>query len=98
MLGLTAVLITCSYRRKEFIRIGYYVNNSYEEQALLDNPPPTVELGKVVRHILSDKPRITKFPIDWNSTEAAPPTPENNEMYAQDRNEMMKNAPTPSKP
>lgn len=28
-LGVTVVLITCAYRNKEFIRIGYYVNNEY---------------------------------------------------------------------
>jgi hypothetical protein len=27
MLGVTAVLLTCSYRGQEFIRVGYYVNN-----------------------------------------------------------------------
>ena len=25
------MLITCSYREKEFVRIGYYVNNEYVE-------------------------------------------------------------------
>jgi histone chaperone ASF1 len=27
LLGVTAVLLTCSYRGQEFIRVGYYVNN-----------------------------------------------------------------------
>ena len=27
LVGVTVVLITCSYREKEFVRIGYYVNN-----------------------------------------------------------------------
>lgn len=27
LLGVTAVLLTCSYRAQEFIRVGYYVNN-----------------------------------------------------------------------
>ena len=34
LVGVTVVLITCSYREKEFVRIGYYVNNEY----YLQNP------------------------------------------------------------
>lgn len=29
ILGVTVVLVTCSYRDREFIRVGYYVNNEY---------------------------------------------------------------------
>jgi hypothetical protein len=29
LIGVTVVLITCSYREREFVRIGYYVNNEY---------------------------------------------------------------------
>lgn len=28
LLGVTVVLITCSYKGREFVRIGYYVNNT----------------------------------------------------------------------
>lgn len=31
------------------------------------NPPDKVEISKVLRNILFDKPRITKFNIDWDS-------------------------------
>ena len=37
--GVTVVLITCTYRGQEFIRIGYYVNNEYTEPELRENPP-----------------------------------------------------------
>lgn len=33
------VLITCTYRGQEFIRIGYYVNNEYTDPELRENPP-----------------------------------------------------------
>jgi len=36
ILGVTVVLVTCSYREREFIRVGYYVNNEYVDP----NPPP----------------------------------------------------------
>ena len=31
LLGVTVCIITCSYREKEFIRIGYYVNNEHDD-------------------------------------------------------------------
>lgn len=37
--GVTVVLITCTYRGQEFIRIGYYVNNEYTDAELRENPP-----------------------------------------------------------
>jgi hypothetical protein len=37
LVGVTVVLITCSYREKEFVRIGYYVNNEYYHTSPLDH-------------------------------------------------------------
>jgi hypothetical protein len=31
------------------------------------NPPKTIQIDKIVRNILADKPRITKFNINWDS-------------------------------
>lgn len=66
ILGVTVILVTCSYREKEFLRVGYYVNNEYtdefdEEQG----PPKPLDFQKVVRTILADKPRVTRFHIYW---------------------------------
>ena len=33
-LGVTVVLLTCSYRTQEFVRVGYYVNNDYTDPEL----------------------------------------------------------------
>jgi hypothetical protein len=38
------------------------------------NPPEQVDIEKVERTILSDKPRITKFNIDWDSTDNVIPS------------------------
>jgi histone chaperone ASF1 len=73
LLGVTVVLVTCSYKDREFVRVGYYVNNEYhdpnappvpegEEPPSLPNPIP---LERIQRQILADKPRVTKFPIPW---------------------------------
>ena len=35
LLGVTVVLLTCSYRSQEFFRVGYYVNNDYSDAELL---------------------------------------------------------------
>jgi len=65
IMGVTIVLVTCSYREKEFVRVGYYVNNDYDDPELSANPPPHVDITKLQRNILADKPRVTRFPIDW---------------------------------
>ena len=47
VIGVTVVLLTCAYRRQEFIRVGYYVNNEYVDQELKENPPPETDFEKV---------------------------------------------------
>jgi chemotaxis protein histidine kinase CheA len=157
LMEVTVILLTCSYRDAEFIRIGYYVNNDYpqdqialktERQQWLDEcnrirneqqlylnaqaeakqlqqqqqsaqngtettqssqvntsgdmdmcnsneatpaaasntttsnstsssatpnftlpPQPHVHIEALYREILADKPRVTRFQIDWNSEE-----------------------------
>jgi histone chaperone ASF1 len=76
-IGVTVILLTCSYNEQEFVRIGYYVNTEFEEgvlkqewdQAQLDPtlaaPDPSAHLGKLVRNVLANKPRVTKFNIKW---------------------------------
>ena len=64
--GVTVLLLTCSYNGKEFIRIGYYVNVDYEDQETRDDPPEKPDIGRLVRNILADKPRVTKFSISWD--------------------------------
>lgn len=66
LLGVTVVILSCMYRDKEFVRIGYYVSNEYADPELRDNPPPVVELDKVVRNVLQDKPRVTKYDVPWD--------------------------------
>eukprot|EP00429_Kryptoperidinium_foliaceum_P004501 CAMPEP_0176025018 /NCGR_PEP_ID=MMETSP0120_2-20121206/12234_1 /TAXON_ID=160619 /ORGANISM="Kryptoperidinium foliaceum, Strain CCMP 1326" /LENGTH=229 /DNA_ID=CAMNT_0017358201 /DNA_START=180 /DNA_END=869 /DNA_ORIENTATION=+ len=39
LLGVTVVLVTCSYKEREFVRVGYYVNNEYHDP----NAPPPAE-------------------------------------------------------
>ncbi|KAA8497530.1 Histone chaperone ASF1B [Porphyridium purpureum] len=62
VLGVTIILLSCSYKDKEFIRVGYYVNNEYVDPELAENPPAHALVHKIVRNIGADQPRVTKFP------------------------------------
>lgn len=43
LLGVTVVLVTCSYKEREFVRVGYYVNNEYHDP----NAPPPAPVATV---------------------------------------------------
>ena len=62
---MTAVILTVSYKEQEFFRCGYYIYNAYQDQALQESDPQEVVIDQVWRHVLLDKPRITRFNIDW---------------------------------
>ncbi|BES92100.1 Histone chaperone [Nesidiocoris tenuis] len=70
-LGVTVVLLTCSYRGQEFVRVGYFINNEYSDPELRENPPPTPQFDKVTRNILGTEPRVTRFKINWDDSEGA---------------------------
>ena len=72
VVGVTVILLTCSYRSQEFIRVGYYVNNSYADYPeLTEEPPATPQFDKLKRNILATNPRVTKFKINWDNDVAA---------------------------
>jgi hypothetical protein len=71
ILGVTALLLTCSYKEQEFFRCGYYVNNFYDNEEWNISPPEEIQLDKLKRHILFEKPRITKFNIPWDQEKPA---------------------------
>ncbi|GFZ44163.1 Histone chaperone ASF1 [Saitozyma sp. JCM 24511] len=73
ILGVTVIIITASYRDKEFVRVGYYVNTYYEEEEYKENPPPTVDWEKLHRNVLIEKPKVTRFQNPWDSATQASP-------------------------
>lgn len=77
IIGVTVLLLTCSYVGQEFIRVGYYVNNDYDDEKLREEPPQKVLIDRVQKNILADKPRVTKFPINFQpeSIEHEQPAP-----------------------
>lgn len=65
ILGVTVVLLTCSYDDREFVRVGYYVNNEYDTPELAAEPPAKPIVERVKRNVLAEKPRVTRFAIKW---------------------------------
>lgn len=77
------MLLTCSYRGQEFVRVGYFINNEYTDPELREMPPAKPQFDKVTRNILASKPRVTRFKINWDNAEeqngeVAGPSEENN--------------------
>ncbi|KAL3813286.1 hypothetical protein ACJIZ3_014554 [Penstemon smallii] len=89
IIGVTVLLLTCSYIGQEFVRVGYYVNNDYDDEKLKEEPPQKVLIDKVQRNILTDKPRVTKFPINFH--------PENSETGEQADGHEEQTLPSPSR-
>ncbi len=57
VVGVTVILLTCSYREQEFIRVGYYVSNEYEDPEMQENQPEQPDFKKLRRNILASNPR-----------------------------------------
>ncbi|KAM0420542.1 hypothetical protein ACHAPT_011711 [Fusarium lateritium] len=72
ILGVTVILLTCAYDGREFVRVGYYVNNEYDSEELAAEPPSKPIIERVKRNVLAEKPRVTRFAIKWDSEASAP--------------------------
>ena len=108
LIGVTVLLISCSYLDQEFVKIGYYVNNEYNDPAAtaaaaaaeggqVQIPIPSqIEIQNMYRNILADKPIVTRINIDWSGNggmEMPPPQPEDGE---NDQEVEVYSAPLPS--
>ena len=60
LLGVTVVLVTCSYKEREFVRVGYYVNNEYHD--------PNAKLNA---NALPVVPAAAALPTDGSTPEEA---------------------------
>ncbi|KYQ90296.1 anti-silencing protein 1 [Tieghemostelium lacteum] len=67
LLGVTILFLLCAYKGEDFISVGYYVNNEYLDPELNNNPPEVPILSKISRNILTDKPVVTGYPIQWDN-------------------------------
>lgn len=67
--GTTVLLLEASYRGQDFIRVGWYLHNYYEDPVLQDDPPDIPLYEQLKRYIVHTDPRITRFNINWSGTE-----------------------------
>ncbi len=72
LIGVTVLLITCSYKDAKFVQIGYYINNEYAEPFDENSYPNPVDINKLYRNILADQPRVTRYAIDWTGANEPP--------------------------
>jgi histone chaperone ASF1 len=70
LLGVTVVLLSCSYKDREFIKIGYYCAvNYFQDEQYMAEPPPVVEWNKMYRNLLGERPKVTRYSIPWDNEE-----------------------------
>lgn len=80
LVGVTIVLLTCSYNDAEFVRVGYYVSNEYPTAEQNENPPQTPIVAEITRTIASHDPRVTKFPHQFDFRQVVTGTPADPEL------------------
>jgi len=73
LLGVTVVLVTCSYKEREFVRVGYYVNNEYHNP----NAPavPVVAEDTIPPPQLNPDGSTPTPEAEGTPTEVIPPSP-----------------------
>uniref|UniRef100_A0A0N5AQ04 Histone chaperone asf1 n=1 Tax=Syphacia muris TaxID=451379 RepID=A0A0N5AQ04_9BILA len=82
IVGVTVLLLKCSYMEQEFINIGWFVATEYTDLELRENPPSTPILEKLERKVCIDDVRVTTFAIQWdkNQQEEIPEVDETDEV------------------
>ncbi|KAK6052796.1 Anti-silencing protein, ASF1-like protein [Cooperia oncophora] len=82
LVGVTVLLLRCKYNGQEFINLGWFVSNDYEDPELKENPPAKPLIEKLTRTVQTDDLRVTSFPIKWdeNQPDEYPPEPEQGEI------------------
>lgn len=70
LIGVTVILVSCSYLDNPFLQVGYYVNVTYTDQPEDPLNPPNPRTVPLTRSILAEEPRVTRFPIDWSGSNA----------------------------
>ncbi|KAF8423813.1 ASF1 like histone chaperone [Tirmania nivea] len=73
ILGVTVLLLTAAYDGREFVRVGYYTNNEYDSEDMNKEPPNKPVVERIVRNVLGEKPRVTRFAIKWDTEDSEPP-------------------------
>jgi histone chaperone ASF1 len=71
LLGMTGFYLMFAYAGTQFLRVGYFVNVAYWDDALNLNPPATVaSIDMVGRNILMQRPMMSMMACDWDAVVA----------------------------
>ena len=65
IIGLSAVLLCCSYNEEEFFRCGFYINTSFDNDEMNLKIPEIIDVNYLIRNIVN-KPRIVIYQIKWD--------------------------------
>lgn len=65
---MTVIIVSASYREKEFVRVGYYVNTYYDDEEMNAQVEKDAEekrvrpivWEKLMRNVLIEKPKVTR--------------------------------------
>jgi len=65
---VTVIIVSASYREKEFVRVGYYVNTYYDDEEMNAQVEKDAEekrvrpivWEKLMRNVLIEKPKVTR--------------------------------------
>ncbi|CAB3411231.1 unnamed protein product [Caenorhabditis bovis] len=69
IVGVSVLLLRCKYNDQEFINLGWFVSNEYEDEEMKENPPAMPQIEKLARKIQTDSLRVTTFTIKWGEAE-----------------------------
>lgn len=72
VLGVTVLLISFQYRGQEFLRVGYYTQVAYFDDALNAAPPEVADATQLGRFLAMAQPAVTIIPITWDRDPSAP--------------------------
>jgi histone chaperone ASF1 len=68
VLGVTILMLYCAYKGREFLQIGYYVNNervpANETEVVDENAP--LDASNIRRNTWVKRPRVVRTAIQWN--------------------------------
>lgn len=65
VLGVTILIISFQYRAQEFLRVGYYTQVAYFDDALNQQPPAVPHKEALGRFVAMPQPAVTVNPIQW---------------------------------
>jgi histone chaperone ASF1 len=66
VLGVTVLLISFQYRGQEFLRVGYYTQVAYFDDALNACPPEVADASLLGRFLAMSQPAVTILPVPWD--------------------------------